>query len=445
MRCLIKHWREQSIKILVYLDDGFGCEHNQTLAEKHSIKVKSDLTKAGFIINYDKSVWQPHKRGVWLGVGYDLNNDILFIPNAKIENIKNLITLYLKRGRASARQLAEITGKLNAMHVVLSNMSKFMTKYMHTDIDKRNTWDVFFKFSEGTFGELMFWLNNIERLKAIKMRLTLKTTRIVYSDASSVGCGGFIVGIDDSKVFRAWDRVEACKSSTWRELYGVLTVVTSVAHLLKGQIIKWYTDNKSVVSIVQSGSMNSDLHDIALKIFNFSISNDIKIEIEWIPRSLNDKADYISKLIDPDDWEVTQSFFDYINTIWGPFEFDRFASFHTKKVHLFNSKFWTPGTYGIDAFDWAGYNNWLVPPIGLIPRTIQHIIQCKAYGTMIVPFWPSSVFWPLLFNVDKSFKQFVIESITFENAEGIFSERNKSVFNHKFGAPVLAIKFNTQY
>jgi hypothetical protein len=47
--------------------------------------------------------------------------------------------------------------------------------------------------------------------------------------------------------------------------------------------------------------MNPELQDIALHIFHMCISNNIALEMEWIPRDDNSYADYLSKLFDFDD------------------------------------------------------------------------------------------------------------------------------------------------
>jgi hypothetical protein len=41
--------------------------------------------------------------------------------------------------------------------------------------------------------------------------------------------------------------------------------------------------------------------------------NSIYIDIQWIPRSENEKAYYISRLIDHEDWEVSGNLFDLTN------------------------------------------------------------------------------------------------------------------------------------
>ncbi|VDI60152.1 Hypothetical predicted protein [Mytilus galloprovincialis] len=54
------------------------------------------------------------------------------------------------------------------------------------------------------------------------------------------------------------------------------------------------------------------------------------------------------------------------------------------------------GTSGVDAFayDWSKFNNWVVPPVNLITRAINHMQMCKAKGVLVVPKWKSAIFWP---------------------------------------------------
>jgi len=44
--------------------------------------------------------------------------------------------------------------------------------------------------------------------------------------------------------------------------------------------------------------------------------------MEWIPRSENDQADFLSRLYDPDDWGLSWSTFHTIDRIWGPHTVD---------------------------------------------------------------------------------------------------------------------------
>ena len=68
---------------------------------------------------------------------------------------------------------------------------------------------------------------------------------IVYSDASDIGFGGYIVEAPINIVHGMWFDVERGNSSTWKELTAVKKVLLSLIHFLEGKMIKWFTDKMS--------------------------------------------------------------------------------------------------------------------------------------------------------------------------------------------------------
>ena len=78
---------------------------------------------------------------------------------------------------------------------------------------------------------------------------------------------------------------------------------------------------------------------------------------------------------------------------------DYFANFYNKKVNKFYPRFWNPGCGGVDFFvqNLTGEKFALLyPPVNLIYRTIHYLYTSKAVATLVVPFWPSSHFWPII-------------------------------------------------
>ena len=162
--------------------------------------------------------------------------------------------------------------------------------------------------------------------------------------------------------------------------------------------------------------MKSDLQELALNIYEICIFNNINIELEWIPRNGNIQADFFSKIFDFDDWSVADHIFQMLNKKWGNFTFDRFADNNNCKVDNFNSKFWVSGTNGVDAFafDWSSDNNWIVPPVSLVCKAINHMFLCKAKGVLVLPKWKSALFWPIVWNHSENyFHNFVKDFIEF--------------------------------
>ena len=112
-----------------------------------------------------------------------------------------------------------------------------------------------------------------------------------------------------------WDVIEMKQSSTWREHMAVKHALNSFTHLLKNNHVKWYTDNQAFAAIVKSGSNKVHLHRLALYSFRFSKEHDVILDIEWIPRSENEVADYLSKIVDFDDWYVKDLYFSTVDSM----------------------------------------------------------------------------------------------------------------------------------
>jgi len=110
-------------------------------------------------------------------------------------------------------------------------------------------------------------------------------------------------------------------------------------HLAKGHTIKWYTDNQSVSRIVEVGSMKEDLQCLALHTFSMCLLDNIRLEVEWIPRSANDRADFLSRVIDYDDRRIKRDNFLMAEGKWGSHSVDRFANHENTQLPRFNSGF----------------------------------------------------------------------------------------------------------
>ena len=185
-----------------------------------------------------------------------------------------------------------------------------MTKRLNRALDRRQGWDSCVELDPCALKELEFWKNNISSFNSRSFFNTVhKPSRIVYLDASATGCAAFIA-IDDTPVSHInWDSLQMNQSSTWRELHCVSFALKSFAHLLSGCDVRWFTDNQAVPSIVHSGSMKEHLHILALDIFQTAKDNNIDSDVEWISRTQNERAVYLSKIVDYDDWIVKIAIF----------------------------------------------------------------------------------------------------------------------------------------
>ncbi|CAH3199245.1 unnamed protein product [Porites evermanni] len=106
-------------------------------------------------------------------------------------------------------------------------------------------------------------------------------------------------------------------------------------------------------------------------------------------------------------------------------EVDCFANYYTAKLPRFFSRFWNPGTSGIDFFaqELSSENCLVVPPVSLVARVIHYLSLQKAMATLVVPLWPSSSFWPLL---TSKYRLFMKGCFTLNASQALTLGRNLS-------------------
>ena len=448
---MVQFWREKGIKIVLYLDDGLVISRNKVESLKDSKIVQESLKSAGFHINFEKSEFIPTKKIEWLGLYWNSEEFSISIPQRRISDVKDCIVRVISLlPYVTARQLAQVTGKIISLMPVMGNMCRLMTRYCYMTIVTRPSWDRKMVLNDyNILHELKFWQRNVDYLNLKRLCTRDSPNTLVYSDASDVAAAAFTLGGDERIFHRMWVRNEAIMSSTWRELKAVEEALISFAPAIRSQSLKWFTDSQCCAQIVSSGSMKKPLQDLAFKIFSTCLQNNISLDIQWISRDQNSKADYLSKIIDYEDWGVTKQFFDFINSMWGPHTIDRFASPLNAKLSRFNSMFWNPGCEAVDCFcqTWEGENNWLVPPIALVNRCIKFLVTRKACGTLIVPKWTSSSFWPLIFKTGSMTHSYVKDVLEFQNASSIFeqgSNKNTIFGSEKFYSSVLAVRLDAR-
>ena len=120
--------------------------------------------------------------------------------------------------------------------------------------------------------------------------------------------------MDGSEVLGNWNEHEQGSSSTWRETEAVSRLIRSHAEVLKDSVIKVYSDNKNVKSVLMSGSTKPDIQNIAINLNNFCDKENITLRTEWIPRKDNAKAAYLSRCKDSDDWEISPVLFQLLDS-----------------------------------------------------------------------------------------------------------------------------------
>ena len=119
------------------------------------------------------------------------------------------------------------------MSPVTGDLSLLITRFLYLAIEKRCSWDSILRIDRyhDIKNELTFWCEKmiIVNKKRLFTYSLPKTT--VYSDASNVAAGAFIVDVNDNDFHHMWDDMERTMSSTRRELKAIALALNSYRNL----------------------------------------------------------------------------------------------------------------------------------------------------------------------------------------------------------------------
>lgn len=178
----------------------------------------------------------------------------------------HLIDNVLASRLVPARLLASVMGQIISMSLAIGPVAHLRTRALYDVINSRRFWSEKLSLSPLAHDEILFWKSSLPAFNGRPIWFSPGATRVVFSDASSTGYGGFHnrVEVGPDIAHGQWSQYEASLSSTWRELKAVSVVLNSFALKLAGHRLKWFTDNQNVVHIVEAGSKKKHLQVIGI-------------------------------------------------------------------------------------------------------------------------------------------------------------------------------------
>lgn len=148
------------------------------------------------------------------------------------------------------------------------------------------------------------------------------------------------------------------------------------------------------------GTKSPSCNQVTYGIWDWCVNNNTWLTATHIARVENTEADKESRLFnDRTEWALKREIFTQITTYWGIPEIDLFASRLNTQLPRFVSWKPDPASCFVDAFtiSWDSSYFYAFPPFCQIHRCLQNILEDQVpQGIMILPFWPTQVWWPQL-------------------------------------------------
>jgi hypothetical protein len=84
---LVKYWRKHGIRMVLYLDDGWGTNFDLSSCSAYASFVLYTLNKAGFVVNKEKSIWTACKSSLWLGLWWNSEDHSIKVPDERVNDL----------------------------------------------------------------------------------------------------------------------------------------------------------------------------------------------------------------------------------------------------------------------------------------------------------------------------------------------------------------------
>lgn len=399
LRPVVKFLRSKGLRVVLYVDDFILFSPQDTIVADRDFLLDT-LKKLGWSVNFSKSSLDPELKKEFIGYLIDNSGEktVVKIPKDRIRKVKKDIKRCLNNNFISARGLARIAGQCVSMcKCVLP--AKLLLRNLYRLLNTKNSWSDILYLDKASTSDLIWWINVLDKWNGIVVSPEKVDIQMV-TDASSFAWGAWI---PEHQAQGFWDHYLAHKHSNYRELYAVLMGLMSFLPLLENKTVQVLSDNVTTVAFLNNmGGSTPDLDQVARKIQVMAMENGIKLVATYLSGVENWKADQLSRMSSTYEWQLHPNLFKLIDRTWGPHHIDRFASFITTQLPIYNSLFWDPGTSGVDALaqtNWGQMNNFVNAPFALLPKVLDVICQQKAFATVIAPKWEGQVWFTRLLKI----------------------------------------------
>lgn len=423
MKPVVACLREQGYMSVIYLDDflliGSTIEECQTNVEITSAL----LRELGFIINIKKSRTEPSRRCKFLGFILDTESMLIELPEKKREKMLDTIKKFRVGLSYSIREFASFVGSLGDC----CKASKYGWAYMK-DLEREkmfalrengDNFEAIMRLSDNVREDLLWWKSHIMTItNPIK---NFKFEMEIFSDASLSGWG---VCCNGKKTHGFWSTKERENHINYLELLSAFFGIKCFASHLKDYHILLRIDNTTAIAYINrmGGIQKRKLSTLAKDIWKWCEQRNLWLFASYIRSEENSVADAESRRLEVEtEFALSNSAFKEITRSFRTPEIDLFASRTNTKCKKYVSWKKDPGSIAVDAFtiDWKQHFFYAFPPFSIILKVLKKVQLEKARGIIVVPQWPSQVWFPLCMSM------FEEEPILFEPNINLIRSTNR--------------------
>ncbi len=418
VKVVSRHMRRVGIACLWFLDDCLCALSSRAKALQARDFIEDMFRRSGLTKAPDKGVWEP-TRTLPDHLGYEISTGSqrgsLKVPARRCREIctaaKNLLCRAANNARrVSTDLLRSFVGKAASVTAACAQ-ARFRLRSIH---DVTELWLAQSTLHRAALRDLEWWTSFTYDAPANGMPIwPAAPTRAIFTDASStLGYGAVLQAPHEArKAFGGfWDLDERQQwHITLKELVAVRKGIVNFAEDLRGHVVRLWEDNQAVVHIIRNRTSRSPQLMGELRLLMEVLD---ELDIELLPRYIRSElnpADEFSRLTDRDAWRLRPSTHRMLRhkarrVLGTDLTLDAFACHQTKICTRYASRLFDRHALGFDglALDWRQEVVWINPPWCLLGDIISKLQQEKPAAVLIVPHWPTQVWWPQLLRLGGS-------------------------------------------
>ena len=219
MKPVVSLLRRTGIRLIIYLDDILLMNASETGLQQDMHTAQYLLENLGFVINLEKSCFQPTQQLEFLGFLVNTRNMTLLLPDCKVSSIKTLCSTLLSQRDVSVRELSRLIGKLTAsIQAVFPAPLHYrnLQQLKHQALSRDRSFDSRIPLSIEATDELRWWLAHLDAWNG-RALLHPSPDLIIETDASRMGWGAVCQGVQTGACGLRWSRSSiSIVWSSWR-------------------------------------------------------------------------------------------------------------------------------------------------------------------------------------------------------------------------------------
>ena len=389
------------ILISIYIDDILIQHNNPNQCFFHAQLVALLFNCLGWSFKIEKCDITPRQNFIHLGFEFDTKSMMISCPIEKISRLQEMCAKPLLNGKCSVLSLEKIIGtiesvrpsvQLAALHYRSLQYQLLQSKRVKRDPNKT----IF--LSQNSISELQWWTSPMGFATNCTSPIREPSpTLSIWSDANP-SMGGAHCSRGNFQQ-REWKGDEVGEHINFLELRAARE---SLALTKPGDIVQLHLDNKTACAYIknQGGTRSRLLNQEACLMWREAIAKKITLlSPQWLSSNQNMEADFLSRhnlhqwecKLSKETFQLVLEHFQVFPTL------DVFASRKTHQLRRYMSWYQDPQAVAQNAllhpWDKVSY---LFPPIPMIMKSLHKIKEENLEVLMIIPHWPTSLWWPLI-------------------------------------------------